>query len=124
MPSSAYPSRAAQFVEPSLFRLAMRQLASAVTIVTSGSGPCRRGLTATAVCSLSADPPSLLVCINKQTECHEIIRQNGHFCVNALGADDEGLAGRFAGRDGSHGLSRFSAGSWTELVTGAPVLQE
>jgi flavin reductase (DIM6/NTAB) family NADH-FMN oxidoreductase RutF len=125
MPPAACSTQVSdQFVEASLFRLAMRQMASAVTIVTSGSGPCRRGLTATAVCSLSADPPSLLVCINKQTECHETIRRNGHFCVNALGADDQGLAGRFAGRDGSHGLARFAAGSWAELVTGAPVLQE
>ena len=114
----------ARFVETAKFRLAMRQMASAVTIVTSGAGPSRRGITATAVCSLSAEPPSLLACINKETQCHELILRCGYFCVNVVGGDNEALANRFAGRDGSHGLARFSAGSWVTLATGAPVLED
>jgi flavin reductase (DIM6/NTAB) family NADH-FMN oxidoreductase RutF len=112
------------FVEPAAFRAAMRELAAGVTIVTSGEGVNRRGLTATAVCSLSADPPTLLACINRDAECHRAILDHGMFCVNVLGAGGEGLAARFAGRDGVRGVDRFLRGSWSALATGAPVLED
>lgn len=110
------------FVEPAAFRSAMRELAAGVTIVTSGVGLHRRGLTATAVCSLSVEPPTLLACINREAECHRVILEHGMFCVNVLGAASEALAARFAGRDGVRGAERFLHGDWGTLTTGAPVL--
>ena len=58
-------------VDEEAFRMGMRQLSAAVTIVTTGTDAQHRaGLTATAVCSVSADPPQLLVCVNRRGEGH------------------------------------------------------
>jgi len=111
-------------VDADAFRAAMRELAAGVTIVTAGTADGRRGLTATAVCSVSADPPTLLACINRATDGHAAIAAAGHFCVNVVAAEHRDLAERFAGRDGSHGVERFERGDWDRLVTGAPVLAD
>lgn len=104
------------------FLVGMRQLAAGVTIVTSEWGGSRAGLTATTVCSVSADPPQLLVCVNRLVEAHDTIARSGRFAVNVLATGQRPLADRFAGRTGHHGDDRFRAGSWQTLVTGAPVL--
>ena len=109
------------FVAAEDFRFAMRQLASSVNLITSGTGDGRRGLTATAVCSLSASPPSVLVCLNKQTQCLGVIRETGAFAVNVLPRGNVEAASRFAGRDGSHGVDRFRADEWIASdVNGVP----
>jgi flavin reductase (DIM6/NTAB) family NADH-FMN oxidoreductase RutF len=111
-------------VEASDFKSAMRCLTGGVVIITAGIRHRRRGLTATAVCSLSAEPPSLVVCINRSAEAHEIIRQTGRFAVSILEEKHVALADRFAGRDGSKGESRFGVGDWNDRETGAPVLAD
>jgi flavin reductase (DIM6/NTAB) family NADH-FMN oxidoreductase RutF len=113
-----------RMIDPAEFRAAMRELAAGVAIVTAGSGACRRGMTATAVCSLSATPPALLVCVNRDADCHKTILEYGAFCVNLLGSAGETLASRFAGRTGERGAERFGVGRWGMLSTGAPVLQD
>lgn len=112
------------FVEPDAFRSAMRHFASGVTLITAGEGAGRRGLTATAVCSLSAAPPSLLVCVNRDAESFAAIQNQRSFCVNMVAAEHQSLAKRFSGQDGVRGIERFSKGNWTTLVTGAPVLAD
>jgi flavin reductase (DIM6/NTAB) family NADH-FMN oxidoreductase RutF len=109
-------------VTPQAFIQGMRQLAAGVAVVTTVAGGRRAGLTATAVCSVSAEPPQLLVCINRQAETHEMVRQSGCFAVNLLAADQQPLARAFAGAGGIHGDRRFAQTQWTTLVTGAPVL--
>ena len=104
------------------FRAAMRQLASTVTLLTAGEGEARRGLTATAVCSLSVTPPSMLICVNRFGEAHEAMTKAGHFCVNILADDQRDLALRFAGQGGSAGAEKFSEAAWSSLSTGAPAL--
>ncbi|MGF7160097.1 flavin reductase (DIM6/NTAB) family NADH-FMN oxidoreductase RutF [Rhodoligotrophos appendicifer] len=106
------------------FIAAMRQLASSVTIITTGTAEDRRGLTATAVCSVSAEPPTLLICVNRTSESHGAIERVRHFCVNIVAADHDDLAAHFAGRTGVHGVDRFDRGEWISLVTGAPVLAD
>lgn len=106
------------------FRVAMRELAAGVTIITAGREHGRRGLTATAVCSVSADPPTLLVCINRSAEGHAAITESGSFCVNVIAVEHQRLAERFAGRDGARGAERFEHGEWRALATGAPVLAD
>ena len=106
------------------FRTAMRHLAGAVNIVTSGRGESRRGLTVTAVCSVTTEPPTLLVCVNRSAEAHDVIRAEGRFCVNVLALEDAALADRFAARDGSKGAVRFEGRDWTEITTGAPALSD
>lgn len=106
------------------FKLAMRQLAGAVTIITSGQGDERRGLTATAFCSVCASPPTVLVCINRSAEAHSFIALGGAFCVNVVASQDRSLADRFAAMDGSKGVVRFEGRSWSSIVTGAPALDD
>jgi hypothetical protein len=56
----------------------MRQLAAGVTLVTTATaGGARAGLTATAVCSASADPPQLLACVNRDAEAHDLLWRAG-----------------------------------------------
>jgi flavin reductase (DIM6/NTAB) family NADH-FMN oxidoreductase RutF len=67
-------------------------------------------------------PASLLVCVNAEGRSATYLAGNRAFCVNTLAAEDEGLAEVFAGRTDLQGQDRFSAGSWTVLATGAPLL--
>jgi flavin reductase (DIM6/NTAB) family NADH-FMN oxidoreductase RutF len=109
-------------VEPAVFREAMSRLGAAVHIVTSAGSAGKTGFTATAVCSVSDQPATLLVCLNRRSNSAPLLTQNGVFCVNTLGATEERLADIFAGRSGVHLEQRFDAGDWTTLKTGAPVL--
>src|ERR1700722_17443015 len=109
-------------VEPTLFREAMARLGAAVHIVTSAGPAGKTGFTATAVCSVSDTPATLLVCLNRRSKSAPLLSQNGVFCVNTLGAAEEKLADVFAGRSGTPLEERFSVGEWTTLKTGSPVL--
>lgn len=100
----------------------MRQLAGAVTVIAAGPPGHRRGLTATAICSLSDNPPSLLVCINRKASAHDLILSERVFAVNVLASGQWDVASSFSGKGGLSGEARFSRGSWSTLVTGAPVL--
>jgi flavin reductase (DIM6/NTAB) family NADH-FMN oxidoreductase RutF len=106
------------------FRTAMRSVPGAVSIVTTGTRPGRHGLTLTAGCSLSTEPSSVLVCVNKSAGAHDTIKQSGVFCWNILAAEHASLARTFSGQDGSKGDVRFAEGVWRDLVTGAPSLIE
>jgi flavin reductase len=102
------------------FKQGMRALAGAVSIVTSAHAGRRYGMTATAVCSASADPPSVLVCVNRGTTTYGAISRSGVFCVNVLRDEDRELSALFSGSQ--KGESRFRAGEWLRLATGAPAL--
>jgi len=116
-PSSVVPT--ADFIQ------AMRQFAGAVTIITTAHDGARTGLTATAVCSLTAEPPRILICVNKTASGHKPIAGGGRFCVNVLGTQHITIANRFAGRAAVDGDARFLAdATWTTLETGAPVLAD
>lgn len=112
------------FVEVGEFRSAMRQLASGVSLITSGQGDKRRGLTATAVCSLSVSPPSLIVCVNRDSEGARAIDEARSFCVNVIASEHQRLAQCFSGQGGVRGAERFGFDGWGELATGAPVLDD
>lgn len=110
-------------VDPADFRKGMRSLAASVTLITTRHRGLRGGLTATAVCSVSADPPQLLACVNRSASAHDPIGEAGVFCVNVLAAQHRELARRFAGMDGIDGDERFAAGGeWQAMQTGSPAL--
>lgn len=104
------------------FRQAMRRVAAAVHIVTTGGPAGRGGITATAVASITLEPPMMLFCINKTSPSAARMIANGNFCINTLTAKDQPLADVFAGRTGCDLEARFAGGTWTKLATGAPVL--
>ncbi|WP_174802929.1 flavin reductase family protein [Martelella limonii] len=110
-------------MESAPFRDGMRRLAGGVTIITSIDAEGRRcGITATAVCSLSADPPALIACVNRETSIAAVVEQRGVFAVNVLATAQQAVAETFAGRTGHAREERFSVGDWIEAATGAPVL--
>jgi len=104
------------------FKAAMGQLATAVNIITTGQGKDRRGLTASAVCSLTVTPPMVLICVNLFGEAHRAMLEHGAFCVNVLNAEQRFLADIFAGRTDVAPAERFSHAQWRELPSGAPAL--
>jgi flavin reductase (DIM6/NTAB) family NADH-FMN oxidoreductase RutF len=104
------------------FKQAMRHLAGGVAIIATEHEGYRAGLAATAVCSVSADPPTILICINSGASAHEPIRQSARFSVNLLASGQDDIARRFSGETGVKGEERFAVGRWAPLVTGAPVL--
>ena len=109
-------------VDVDLFKAGMRHLAGHVCLITtSGADGQRSGLTATAVCSVSASPPTLLCCVNRQSASHSAIVEAGFFAVNVLTLEDQHLANRFAGAVA--GEERFAVGDWLAHETGAPILQ-
>lgn len=106
------------------FKAAMRQLATAVNIITTGEGEGSRGLTASAVCSLTVTPPMILICVNHFGEAHRAMLENGSFCVNVLNAQQRTLSDIFAGQAGVPPSERFHHGSWSTLSSGAPALDD
>jgi len=108
------------------FRAGMRKLTGGVTIITSMDAEGNRcGLTATAVCSLSTEPPSLLACVNRSSSVAAVVESSGVFAVNVLSLDQQPVAEVFAGRAGLVREERFAAGEWIKgIITGAPVLSQ
>lgn len=104
----------------------MRHLAGACVVIASEHDGDRAGLTATAVCSISAEPPRLLVCVNKNVFAHGLITRSGAVSINVLGLEQEIIAKRFAGMvDGVCGEKRFEEnGRWESGVLGVPVLRD
>ncbi|MFA5597202.1 MAG: flavin reductase family protein [Pusillimonas sp.] len=120
--AASTPSATAACCDPAEFRQGMRRLAAAVCVIaTENNAGLRAGLTATAVCSVSASPPTLLVCVNRQNSSCEAIRDAGRFSVNALEQNDRSIAEQFASPVDAG--QKFAHGTWGTLQTGAPVLQ-
>lgn len=104
------------------FRRGMRRLAASVCVITTADDEGGRfGLTATAVTSVSAEPPTLLCCLNRSSHTFAAAAKAGRFAVNVLAAGDHAVAHRFSG-DRAAG-DKFAEGDWGVLATGAPVLR-
>lgn len=106
------------------FRDAMARLGAAVNIVTTDGEAGRGGSTASAVCSVTDDPPTLLVCLNRTSRANALCKSNGVLCVNTLTAGQRALSDAFAGLGKLHIDARFALGAWSVLATGAPVLDD
>lgn len=104
------------------FLHAMRRAASSVSVVTTGGAAGRSGITVSAVCPLSADPPSVLICVNQSSYALGLIRANACFCVNLLSIRQSRVADVFAGRVAELRDDRFACASWRVGATGAPEL--
>ncbi len=99
------------------FQESMRHVAATVYAVTTMDGGQRYGILATAVSSLSFDPPSLLVCVNRRASLHDPLERAERFCVNVLGLGNRDVAEHFMRPD----ADRFAVGTW-EQHAGVPVL--
>jgi flavin reductase (DIM6/NTAB) family NADH-FMN oxidoreductase RutF len=104
------------------FKRAMRRFPAAVSVITSADQGRRHGMTATAVTSLSLDPPSLIACINRATLLHEIMSAGRHFCVNVLRRDQAELSAAFSGAIAPQ--ARFKRGTWLTSADGLSYLAD
>lgn len=107
-------------VERDAFRSAMACLGAAVNIITTDGPAGRAGFTASAVCSVTDTPPTLLVCLNRSASVWPIFRDNGYLCVNTLAAGHEDLSTLFGGKTPM--AERFAAADWHTLASGSPLL--
>ena len=98
---------------------AMRRLVGGVAVITAGIGNERTGLTATSAVSLSMDPPTMLICVNRSASSWPVIVKRRHFCVNIIHANQADVAGRFAGIGGVKGLARYEGADWITMGSGA-----
>jgi flavin reductase len=121
-PLEAITPESATTVEAKMFREGMSRLVAAVNVVTTDGPGGKAGFTATAVCSVSDAPPTLLLCLNRKSSSGPILEKNQVFCVNTLSGHCESVADVFAGRTGAVKDARFVTGTWSTLKTGAPVL--
>lgn len=108
-------------VDGDAFRHAMRRFASGVCVVAAGEGEARCGMTVSAFTSVSADPPMVLVCLNRGSTAHACLTAASTYSINILGADQKDVALLFAGQKGRNGAARFD-GDWHDGKDGAPIL--
>lgn len=105
------------------FRAGMRQLGGAVNVITTHQSGQSYGLTATAVCSVTAEPPRLLACVNKTGITFKSIQESGTLVINTLCAEHKELAEVFAGMGGNAEDDRFHVGNW-DHSNRIPVLKD
>ncbi|MDQ6941215.1 MAG: flavin reductase family protein [Candidatus Eremiobacteraeota bacterium] len=102
------------------FRAAMRRFVTGVSIVTTSLDDRIHGFTVNAFASVSADPPTVLICVNRVATAHPLIAASQHFCVNILALEQRALAERFAGGEPR---SRFDGVAYRIGPSGSPVLE-
>lgn len=117
------PADAAQgAVSASVFRDAMARLGAAVHVVTTDGPHGWAGFSASAVCSVTDHPPTLLVCLRRGSSAYAAVTGNGVLCINTLEAGHGALGRLFGGQTPM--ATRRAAAVWSQLATGAPVLPD
>ncbi|RJF74092.1 flavin reductase family protein [Rhodopseudomonas palustris] len=110
-------------ISSELFKQSMRLLAGGVCIVASSHNGEWHGLTMTAVCSLTMEPPSLIVCVNRGAGTRGVISVTKRVSINILSRDHAGLAELFASPQ-VRGAARFDRAQWTAMASGVPALAD
>lgn len=105
------------------YREAMSRLGAAVNIITTTGEAGDGGFTASAVCSVTDSPPTLLVCVNRTAKLSDTFKANGILCVNVLSPEHEELSPVFASVGEIPMAERFARATWLRLATGAPALE-
>lgn len=106
------------------FRDAMSRLGAAVNVVTTDGSAGLGGFTASAVCSVTDSPPTLLVCMNRCSQQYARFSENGVLCVNVLAAEQEQVSRVFSGQMRNSIEERFEQTGYARLTTGAPAVAE
>jgi flavin reductase len=105
------------------FRNAMARVCAPVNVITTDGPSGRGGFTATAMCSVTDEPPTLLVCMNAKSLQTDMFKANGRFCVNVLPSEHKELAARFAGAMADM-EERYATAEWDLLRSGLPALKD
>lgn len=121
-PHPTPPTDELELVDARVFLEAMSRVANGVNVVTThGLGGCE-GITVSSACSVTAEPPSLLACIQQSSPAGIAIEHNGVFCLNVIAEDQVRVSEAFASRIEDL-EDRFSVAKWGSLTTGCPVLE-
>ena len=110
-------------IEATDFRNAMSLLSTAVNVITTAGEAGMHGFTASAVCSVTDTPPTLLVCMNQSSRSHAQFLENKVLSVNVLSTQHEQLSNAFASSK-FNSEQRFELADWSTLETGAPILED
>ncbi|WP_375195388.1 flavin reductase family protein [Sphingobium sp.] len=113
-------THAVDALDATALRLAMRRIASTVAVVTARFGTDLGGATVTSATSVTMEPPTLLVCINRSTRLHAIARASGRFAVNYLAKQHRDVAAVFGGGVAE---DRFAVGRWDRAAP-SPALED
>jgi flavin reductase len=105
------------------YRDAMSRVGAAVNIITTTGPDGDAGFTASAVCSVTDDPPTLLVCMNRTAKLNPTFHATRILCVNVLAPEHEELSPVFASIGEIPMAERFALARWIRLTTGAPALE-
>jgi flavin reductase (DIM6/NTAB) family NADH-FMN oxidoreductase RutF len=100
-------------------KLALRRLASSVSVVTCRHNTRNYAMTATSVSALSMEPPSMLVCVNRSATFHAALSQANEFGINVLSRAHVVISKLCSGEASAE--SRFNVGDWDTRAV-APVL--
>jgi flavin reductase (DIM6/NTAB) family NADH-FMN oxidoreductase RutF len=109
-------------VDAARFRTLLGRFATGVTVLTTRTPPPERrphGMTASAVASVSLDPPLVAVCVDQRHDIHAAIEVARRFALNVLAAEQEALSRRFAGND----PDRFAGVAYHDGADGLPLLE-
>lgn len=109
-------------IDQATFRQGMSNLGAAVNVITTDGAAGQAGFTASAVCSVTDSPPTLLVCLNRSASVFEKFKTNKVLCVNTLATHQTELSNVFGGKTPMS--ERFLRGKWSTLITQAPVLDD
>jgi flavin reductase (DIM6/NTAB) family NADH-FMN oxidoreductase RutF len=108
-------------ISPDDFRHVLAHFATGVTIVTTCDSDQRpTGLTASAFCSVSLDPPLILICVDHKSQSFPHLRESGRFAINILHQEHEQLSRRFA----SSRLDKFDGVAFTLGTLGVPLIDQ
>ncbi|CDA00206.1 fMN reductase (NADH) RutF [Klebsiella variicola CAG:634] len=110
-----------ELADKASFRDAMAHVGAAVNIITTDGPAGRAGFTASAVCSVTDTPPTLLVCLNRSASVWPVFSEHHTLCVNTLAAGQEALSTLFGGKTAMD--ERFAAADWQTGATGCPRLE-
>jgi flavin reductase (DIM6/NTAB) family NADH-FMN oxidoreductase RutF len=97
----------------------MRRVPTGVTVVTTLKEGEPRGITVNSFASVALEPPSLLICVNREARSYLFISSSRIFCVNVLAGDQRRLAEHFSGKVRDR---QFAEIGYAVDTTGAPVL--
>jgi flavin reductase (NADH)/flavin reductase/chlorophenol-4-monooxygenase component 1 len=117
---SSAPLCGSTAVSAEQFRGAFAQFATTVSVIATDGAGGRAGVTCSAVCAVSDNPATLLVCVHGKSAANPIIKKNGVLSVNCLEADQRALSQAFAGIGSLPMPQRFALAQWEVLATGAP----
>lgn len=110
--------------DQTVFREAMSRLGAAVNLITTDGEAGRHGMIASAVCSVTDRPPTILVCVNRLSIANEKLKANRALCVNILAKSHRELSDQFSNRQLSIEERFGKEDRWTKLATGSPGLRD